>query len=165
MPTIFTLGHSRHPFDRFVELLRQQDVVTLVDVRTRPYSRWAPQFQKRALARSLERAGIAYVFLGDALGGRPEGDALYDARGRLDVERRARARDFQEGVERLAELARDKPAAILCAEENPARCHRTLLVAPALRERGFTVLHIRGDGRVQEDEEVRGSAQRRLFDA
>jgi len=163
--TIHTIGHSNHPIDRFIDLLRRHGVRTLVDVRSRPYSRWAPQFQKRALSRSLELEAVAYVFLGDELGGRPVGEGLYDRRGRLDVERRAQARDFQAGVDRLVEIAQASPVAILCAEENPARCHRRLLVTPALRLRGWTVAHIRGDGRVEDDQDLRAeSVQRELFD-
>lgn len=163
--TVRTIGHSNHPIERFIALLREHGIETLVDVRSRPYSRWAPQFQKSFLSRSLTAAGIAYVFLGDELGGRPEGREFYDAEGHVDYERRARARDFQTGVARLLEIARERSTAIVCAEEDPGHCHRRLLVAPALQQNDVTVEHIRGDGRVQtEDEFGGGKPQLRLFE-
>lgn len=156
--TVRTIGHSNHPLERFIALLRQHGISTLVDVRSRPYSRWAPHFQKSFLSQSLEAEGITYVFLGGELGGRPDGAEFYDAEGHVDCERRAQARDFRAGVERLIDVANQGPTAILCAEEDPGRCHRRLLVTPALQRKGLPVRHIRGDGRVQSDDELRGQA-------
>lgn len=162
---IHTIGHSKHTIDRFIDLLRRQGVATLVDVRSRPYSRWAPQFKQSALAQSLAAEEIVYVFLGHALGGRPDGDEFYDTEGNVDYVRRARSRDFQAGVGQLGEIACTSVTAILCAEEDPTRCHRRLLLTPALQQEDFTVLHIRGDGRVQpEDDLRRQEASRSLFD-
>lgn len=163
--TVRTIGHSNHPIERFIALLREHGIETLVDVRSRPYSRWAPHFQKTFLSRSLTAAGITYVFSGDELGGRPEGREFYDAEGHVDYERRAQAPDFQAGVDRLVEMARQRSTAILCAEEDPTRCHRHLLVTPALQRRAITVQHVRGDGSVQVDDDVRGpTPQLRLFE-
>ena len=157
-PTIFTIGHSRHPIDRFVALLQAQRVEVLVDVRSQPTSRWAPQFRRSDLARALEQAGIDYAFLGAELGGRPEGD-WYDADGKLDAARRSRAPEFEAGIAELVAIARERTAAILCAEEDPTHCHRRVLVTPALAREGFAVVHLRGDGRVQPED----PAQRSMF--
>ena len=163
--TVHTIGHSNHSIERFIDLLRQHGIATLVDVRSRPYSRWAPQFQKNALARSLTAGGITYVFLGQALGGRPEGEEFYDAEGHVDYEHRARARDFRGGIDELVGFACQATTAILCAEEDPSQCHRRLLVTPALQQKDATVLHIRGDGRVQPEDELSGQkAQLPLFE-
>lgn len=153
---IATIGHSRHAFEYFLALLSDHHIATLVDVRSTPYSKWAPQFSQRPLHSGLDGRGLAYVFLGRELGGRPEGAEFYGAGGRLDYARRALAPDFRAGLDRLHALARDATTAILCAEEDPVNCHRSLLIAPALRERGIAVTHIRGDGRVERDEESRG---------
>lgn len=155
MTTVHSIGHSNHAIERFIDLLRQHGVTTLVDVRSHPYSRWAPQFRKEALSRALTAAGIAYVFLGDALGGRPKGKEFYDAKGHVDYQRRSAAPGFQEGVDRVVEIAQTRAVAILCAEEDPTRCHRRSLVTPALQKKEIAVLHIRGDGRVQSDDELR----------
>jgi uncharacterized protein (DUF488 family) len=152
MTTIYTLGHSRHTAQHFAKLLGDQQIATLVDVRSHPASKWSPQFGKAALAKMLGTKEIEYVFLGRELGGRPEGAAFYGADGRVDYARRAEAPDFEAGIDRLLELARQRTTAILCAEEDPARCHRRLLVTPALRRAGATVVHIRGDGRVEPDD-------------
>jgi uncharacterized protein (DUF488 family) len=151
MTTIFTIGHSDHTMERFVALLRQYGIETVVDVRSQPYSRRAPQYQKRVLARALEEAGIGYVFAGAELGGRPKGAAFYRAGGRLDPVRRAKAEGFREGIDGIVATASSRRSVILCAEEDPTRCHRRSLVSPALRERGIEVLHLRGDGSVVSD--------------
>ena len=154
-PIIFTIGHSNHPMERFLELLRQAGIERLVDVRSQPYSRWVPQFRRRTLAEALPEAGVDYVFLGEALGGRPSGDEFYAADGKPDYAARIRAPDFQAGVEELLRLAAERPTVIMCAEENPARCHRRALIAPVLLARGTGVVHVRGDARLQEEGEGR----------
>ena len=162
---LYTIGHSNHPIERFVELLSEHSIATLVDVRSRPYSRWAPHFQKNALLRSLRDAGVEYVFLGDKLGGRPEGAEYYDANGHVDYGRRAQAYDFQAGIDRLVTLGRTSRTSFMCAEENPGRCHRRLLVTPALEKRGLDVVHIRGSGELQPEEAMRQpSPQLQLFE-
>ncbi len=149
--TIFTIGHSRHAPEHFAALLRTHAIVRLVDVRSHPVSKWAPHFDRVALAKTMTGHAVDYVFLGRQLGGRPEGAEFYRADGSVDYARRASARDFETGIEQLVELSRDCRTAILCAEEDPARCHRRLLVAPALRCAGLTVVHIRGDARLDLD--------------
>jgi uncharacterized protein (DUF488 family) len=149
---ILSIGHSNHAIERFVALLREHGVAAVADVRSRPYSRWVPHFNKAALSSALAAAGIRYLFLGRELGGRPEGDEYYDDDGRVDYARRARAPDFAAGIERLLHVARQGSTAILCAEEDPRRCHRRLLVTPALLAHGAEVIHLRGDGRAEPEE-------------
>lgn len=149
MTTIYTIGHSRHPTERFVEILRAKEVLVLIDVRSHPASKWAPQFGKAALAEILASHAIEYVFLGRELGGRPDRAEYYRSDGAVDYDRRAQAPDFKAGVERLMATARERRSAIMCAEEDPARCHRRLLVTPALERVGVTVVHLRGDGHLE----------------
>jgi uncharacterized protein (DUF488 family) len=164
MTTIYSIGHSRHPADDFLALLRAQEIALLVDVRSHPASKWAPQFGKAALAQTLANHAIEYLFLGRELGGRPDGAEYYGSGGAVDHDRRAQAPDFKAGIERLVALARERRTAIMCAEEDPARCHRRLLVGPALERGGITVVHLRGDGRLEpEDAATPPSAQLGLF--
>lgn len=149
--TLYTIGHSNHSLAGFVALLYGRAVAQVVDVRSHPYSRWVPHFRKRLLAEGLADAGIGYVFLGDALGGRPQGERFYRTDGSVDYTLRAEAADFQAGIDELLALAAVRTTAILCAEEDPARCHRRLLISPALRVRGLEVAHLRGDGRLLRD--------------
>jgi uncharacterized protein (DUF488 family) len=159
--TIHTIGHSRHSGERFVSLLGEHGIVRLVDVRSHPASRWSPQFGKAALAKLLAAHAIEYVFLGRELGGRPEGAEFYRVDGTVDYARRAEAPEFEAGIRRLVGLAHERATAIMCAEEDPARCHRRLLVAPSLRRVGLCVVHIRGDGCIEPD--PGGSRQIDLF--
>jgi uncharacterized protein (DUF488 family) len=163
MSTVYTLGHSRHPAQHFAELLRRHGVERLTDVRSHPSSKWSPQFAKAALSDQLRSLGIDYVFLGRELGGRPEGAQFYRSDGQVDYARRAQAGDFLAGIERLVALARERSTVILCAEEDPMHCHRTRLVTPALQRAGVTVVHVRGDGRLEPDADATGSGQLGLF--
>jgi uncharacterized protein (DUF488 family) len=125
-----------------------------VDTRSQPYSEYSSQFDQKALKKALDREGIRYVFLGRELGGRPDGDEFYDDEGHVLYDRVAETPPFREGVSRLENGIREYKVAILCAEENPASCHRRLLVGRVLLNHGIQIEHVRGDGRVQTEEEV-----------
>lgn len=142
---IFSIGHSNHPIGRFLALLAQHGIGRVADIRSMPASRHYPQFGKSRLAASLAEAGIGYDFLGKALGGRPRDPACYEG-GTLSYERVAAAPWFREGLDRLEALARRAPVAMMCAERDPAACHRGFLVTPPLLARGLTVRHILADG-------------------
>ena len=157
--TILTMGHSNHPFAHFLGLLRMHAVQVLVDVRSQPGSKYAKQFDHEALKTALREAGIRHVYLGRELGGRPQGLEFYDREGHVLYDRVAASSLFQEGLSRLERGMRKYRVAVLCAEENPAACHRRLLVGRALLERGVPVRHIRGDGRIQTEEEVAAEAE------
>ena len=143
---IFTIGHSKHTWDNFAILLKQHGVQVLVDTRSNPASRFAPYANSRRLHGLLEQEGIGYVYLGDRLGGRPNDRSFYDEKGRPDYRVMRSRESFREGVEELVDLAEESAVAIMCAEEDPAKCHRTLLIGPALEQRCVALLHIRADG-------------------
>jgi uncharacterized protein (DUF488 family) len=144
---IHTIGHSDHDTAAFIALLRQHDITLVADVRSQPYSRWTPQFNREILARDLEEAGVAYVHLGDALGGRPSDPALYDpGQERPDYRRVEQTDDYQAGIDRLLDLARAERVAVMCSEGDHRQCHRHLLVTQTLLARGARVLHIRPNG-------------------
>jgi uncharacterized protein (DUF488 family) len=126
----------------------------LVDVRSAPYSRYAPQFDRELLQRALNEVGIKYLFLGRELGGRPDNQAYYDTDGHVVYSRMTADSAFVSGIERLERGMSEFRVALMCGEEDPAHCHRRLLVARVLIERGHEVLHIRGDGRVETDDAV-----------
>jgi len=152
---IHTIGHSDHTTAAFVDLLRDHGITLVVDVRSQPYSRWASQFNRETLAHDLEDAGIAYLFLGDALGGRPADPALYDPGTDCpDYQRMQRTPTYQAGIERLLELSQTERVALMCGEGDHRQCHRHLLVTQTLLERGVRVLHIQPDGHTIEGEPV-----------
>ena len=146
---IFTIGHSNHSAEKLAGLLKGHGIEVLVDTRSRPYSRHAPHFNIRELGATLLGDGIGYLFLGRELGGWPEGEEFYDAEGRVDYALVARSQPFLDGIHRLESEIQARRVALLCSEEDPARCHRRLLVGRALSERGIAVRHIRGNGSVQ----------------
>lgn len=151
---VWTVGHSAHPVEALVSLLESQRIEVLADVRSQPYSRHNPQFRRESLRASLGEAGIQYVFLGTELGGRPAGREFYGPEGHVRYDLVARTERFQAGLERLLAGAGQYRVAIMCSEEDPARCHRRLLVTPQLARRGVDVRHIRGDGRVVTEAEL-----------
>jgi len=164
---IYSIGHSNHVIEKFLQLLELHRIDVLVDVRSVPASRFAPQFGHARLRASVVDAAREYVFLGKELGGRPGGAEYYDDEGHVLYGVRAAAPDFVDGLARLAELSARRRVAILCSEENPESCHRRLLVSRALAPRGIGVEHIRGDGRLQQESELAPmeDAQGGLFDA
>jgi len=162
--TIYTIGHSRHTWETFAPLLKQHDIKVLVDVRSNPVSRFAPFANTSRLPALPEGEGIAHIYMGDTLGGKPKDPSLLDSDGRPDYPRIRSTAPFHEGIDELLRLAEGARTAIMCAEEDPTKCHRRLLLEPALDDRGTTPLHIRKDGSAQRPEEL-GKApggQRRL---
>jgi uncharacterized protein (DUF488 family) len=145
---LLTIGHSNLPADRFMALLTSAGVTAVADVRSIPFSRWCPWFSAKALAQRLVGEGIAYIALGESLGGRPRDPKLY-RNGVADYEAMATRPEFVAGLERVVdEIARHR-VCLLCAEREPLDCHRCLLVGRALAERGLTLGHIRADGTVE----------------
>jgi len=126
----------------------------IVDTRSYPYSNHAPQYDREALKKALQKAGLKYIDMGEQLGGRPKGEEFYDAKGHVLYDRVAASEFFRDGLSRLEKGIESHNVALLCSEENPAICHRKLLVGRVLAERGFAVEHIRGDGRLQTDDEL-----------
>ncbi len=154
----FTIGHSNHPIEKFIELLRLHRIDALADVRSAPASRFNPQFNKKPLAASLKQAGIAYVFLGRELGARSEDPTTYE-NGRVQYRKLAATPLFRSGIERVEQGARKLRVSLMCAEKDPLDCHRTLLVSRALERDHVTVMHILADGTLESQHD----AMRRLL--
>jgi uncharacterized protein (DUF488 family) len=148
---ISTIGHSSHSIDRFLALLEKHGVTAVADVRSAPYSRFNPHFNRESLEGSLRQSGIQYVFLGVELGARTSDRTCYE-KGRVQYMRLARTEAFRRGIERLMKGTKDHHIALVCAEKEPLDCHRTVLVARVLTELGVPVQHILADGRVEPHE-------------
>ena len=145
---LMTIGHSNLPADRFITLLRDSKVSAVIDVRSVPFSRWCPWFSSKPLAAGLAAGDVAYLQLGDELGGRPRDPQLY-CEGIADYEAMARRREFCAGLDRVMDETRRHRVCLLCSEREPLDCHRCLLVGRALAERGVTLGHIRADGTIE----------------
>ena len=152
---IFTIGYGARAIDAFIAALQQQGIEFLLDVRSRPYSRYKPDFSKDSLAEHLRRAGIRYVFMGDTLGGRPADPTCYDADGKVDygqVETRA---FYREGLERVARAyEQGRRVALMCSEGKPEACHRSKLIGKTLARRGIPVAHIDENGQLVAQEDI-----------
>ena len=155
---VFTIGHSTHTLKAFIALLQLHDVTAVADVRSAPYSRFNPQFNREPFAEALGGEGIRYVYLGNALGGRSEDPACYED-GRIRYDRVAATESFKSGLVRVVHGAAKYRITLMCAEKEPLDCHRTLLVSRALDEQGVDVAHIHADGRL----EPHGEAMDRLL--
>jgi uncharacterized protein (DUF488 family) len=150
---VWTVGHSTHTYERLLELLRAANITAIADVRTAPFSRHFPQFNKDALQSELRMDGIAYSFLGKELGGRPSGTQYY-CDGVADYERMTQSSEFARGLQRVLDGARKYRIALMCSEQEPLDCHRCLLVGRALAAHGVTVKHILADGTIADHREI-----------
>ena len=150
---VFTVGHSTLPYEAFLELLRIAGVTAVADVRSTPFSRHFPHFNRDPLKSRLATDAVAYVFLGKELGGRPQTSNLfYD--GVADYERMATTDSFNDGLRRVLDGSKQFRIALMCSERNPLDCHRCLLVGRALSERGTDVRHIMGNGTIEPHDRV-----------
>ena len=152
---VYTIGHSNHSPETFVWLLTKAKIEVLVDVRSNPSSSWVSYANPHDLSQILKAAGIQYLYLGDALGGHPSDPDCYNRQtGKLDYQAIQNKESFQRGISRLLEGLKKHRICVKCAEENPSSCHRNLLVGDSLRQKGVHILHIRGTGQIQTDEEL-----------
>ncbi|MDA8092871.1 MAG: DUF488 domain-containing protein [Betaproteobacteria bacterium] len=151
-PTILTIGHSTMPIEHFIDVLRAHDVTLLADVRTVPRSRHNPQFNRDALPKALEGAGIGYEHMA-GLGGlrHARADSPNQAWRNLSFRGFAdymQTGEFADSLQHLIDVSRRARVALMCAEAVPWRCHRSL-IADALVARGVPVEHIMGATRRQ----------------
>jgi uncharacterized protein (DUF488 family) len=153
MPTIWTIGHSTRSGEEFVGLLRAHGIERLVDVRAFPGSRRFPQFNREALAGSMASAGLEYVHMPELGGRRKPNPGSRNTAWRNESFRAyadyLETPEFGAAGERLEVLARERRTAIMCAEALWWKCHRAL-ISDWLKWRGWTVLHIEGEGRAKE---------------
>lgn len=156
---VFTVGHSTHSWERFVGLLRGAEITAIGDVRSAPYSRYFPHFNRDTLKQELRMDGISYVFLGEELGGRPS-DSKFFCDGVADYEKMAQTDSFKKGIDRVEEGSKRYRIALLCSERDPLDCHRCLLVGRALAQRGTKVLNILDDGSILDQSAI----EERLLD-
>lgn len=150
---VLTIGHSTLPYEKFLELLRLAKVTAIADVRSAPYSRQFPQFNRETLSNELRVDGVAYVFLGKELGGRPS-ERRFFCEGVADYEKMAQASEFSKGLDRVIEGAKKYRIALMCSERDPLDCHRCLLVGRALARCGVCVNHILDSGNVVSQDRI-----------
>ena len=146
---VYTVGHSNWPLERFLGLVKQHAITAIADVRSQPYSRFNPQFNRENLTMSLREAGLRYVFLGKELGARVSDLSCYRD-GKVQYELVAKTDNFRVGIDRVLKGIRSHRVALLCAEKDPLACHRAILIARYLRELNVAVRHILQDGTIED---------------
>jgi len=151
--TLYTVGHSNRTLEGFLSAIKSHGITAVADVRSQPYSRMHPHFDREALAASLKAQGIAYVFLGKELGARTP-DATCYVDDKVQFDRLARTAAFKEGLERVREGMKQYRLALLCAEREPLACHRTILVSRELSLRGLKIRHILSATEAEEHEQT-----------
>lgn len=142
---LFSVGHSNYEIDVFISLLQKHGVTAVADVRSHPYSRFLPHFNRTALQESLTKEGIRYVFLGRELGARPSNQDCY-VDGKAVFERIAATEAFHEGVQRVLKGLKKHKLSLMCAEKDPLTCHRAVLVCQHLRHFDLDINHILKNG-------------------
>jgi uncharacterized protein (DUF488 family) len=153
-PILWTVGHSNHEFDAFAGLVLAEQIAFLADVRSFPYSRFAPHFNREELQGAMSKLGVRYLFLGATLGGRPEREEHYDSEGHALYGPMAAQPGFEAAIDGLLHGAADHRLALLCSCGHPRDCHRRLLVGKVLCERGAELRHILPEGDVQSERSV-----------
>jgi uncharacterized protein (DUF488 family) len=150
---LYTVGHSNHPIDKFIELLKKNGITAVGDVRSHPFSRHFPQFSQAALKRYLKQNGIAYTFLGNEFGARSGNSSCYK-NGKVQYDRLAALPVFANGVKRVLEGMKRYNIAFMCAEKDPLSCHRALLVSRHFFRNGIPVGHILADASLESHEQL-----------
>jgi uncharacterized protein (DUF488 family) len=152
-PIIYTIGHSTHRIEYFLDLLKHYNVNCVIDVRSMPTSRFNPQYNKKSLTISLSSNVVEYVHFGDAFGARQTDPRLLDRSGRVDFEKVRNTEKFKDAISRLnRESAAGNTIALMCSEAEPLSCHRFVMISVALKD--FEVRHILKDKSIASQQEL-----------
>jgi uncharacterized protein (DUF488 family) len=152
---IYTIGHSNQNIESFLKLLRDNGIQFLVDIRSVPRSKYANQFDSAVLKKAVIKGGMKYLYFGREIGGKPNDPSFYDSEGYVLYNLIAQSPEFIKTIDRLVEGIGKYKIAIMCSEEDPTECHRRLLIGRVLIRYGIHELHIRADGQVQTEEELK----------
>jgi uncharacterized protein (DUF488 family) len=152
---VFTVGHSTHDIEHFIALLSKHDVSCLIDVRSSPYSRIAPQFNRETLSSTLKRNEILYAHFEKEFGARHTDPALLDEDGKVNFDKVRESPEFKQGLQRLNNaLELGYSVALMCSEADPFDCHRFSMISYQLVKEGLQVHHILKDGQIVDNNEL-----------
>jgi len=154
-PIIYTVGHSTHQLDYFLELLKEYGVNCIIDVRSVAASSYNPQYNKEPLTNFLKRNGIQYLHFAEEFGARHNDPDLLDDEGKVDFTKVRKSWAFKNGVERIWQgLDKGFTISLMCSESEPLDCHRFSMVSIALDKDGFDVKHIMKDKSIKTNAEL-----------
>lgn len=161
MQEIFTIGHSTHPIEYFLQLLKKNRINCVVDVRSTPFSKFSPQYNMHELKKHLEDNGIYYIFMGEEFGARRSDKSLYSKDGYVDFDKVIISTHFNTGIERVKSgLKKGFSIAFMCTEKDPSECHRNIMVARAFSNLKYSILNILENGELETQEML----EQRLLD-
>jgi uncharacterized protein (DUF488 family) len=146
--TIFTIGHSNHDITGFINLLLANKIELVIDVRSAPYSKIYPHFNRNTLKVSLTKNSIEYLFLGDSVGGRSNNIEDY-SKGRIIYKKIAEKEEYISSIYLIISLSSEHKTVLMCSEKEPLECHRTLLVSRSIEMLKVKILHIHRDGQIE----------------
>lgn len=153
--TIYSIGHGNKEIKSFISELQEFGIGYLLDIRSKPYSKWNPQFNQAQLEIELNKNNIKYVFVGDTLGGLPSDRSCYDYNGKVVYDLIKEKDFFKQGLNRLI-IANEKNVnlAIMCSESKPEECHRSKLIGQELLKQNISIKHIVSSKRVKSQQTV-----------
>ena len=155
MSHIYSIGYGSRTLSELLTLIKARDIQYLLDVRSTPYSRHTPEFNRDSIDSISQKYGIKYLFIGDQLGGKPRADNCYDEIGRVDYMKLSNEPYFKDGIDRLkVAISKNINVALMCSERHPEQCHRSKLIGYALEKAGITVLHIDENNVIQSQRNV-----------
>jgi len=141
--TIHTIGHSIYEVDDFIKLLQNNNINTIVDVRSTPYSKFASQYNKDSIKQYLKEKKICYIFMGDLLGARYEDKNLLFDNGKVDFKKVQEIKSFQDGITRLEKgIIKGYNISLMCSEKEAFDCHRFGLISEFLSKKDINIQHI-----------------------
>ena len=152
---IFSIGHGNKEIDKFIKELKSCNIKYLLDIRTKPFSKWNPQFNKESLKQELKKSEITYVFVGDVLGGLPDDRSCYDLDGKVVYDLLKEKDFFKSGIKRLITASeKNISVAIMCSESKPEECHRSKLIGQELTKIEIPLIHIISENEKKTQQEV-----------
>jgi uncharacterized protein (DUF488 family) len=155
---IYTIGYSTFSIDEFIGTIKSYDITAVADVRSSPYSKFKPEFNKKDFQKELFEHNIAYVFLGSELGARVDMPECY-VNNKVDFKLVAQHNIFHSGINRVRTGMEKFSIALMCAEKDPITCHRTILICRELRALNIKIFHILENGKI----EKHSDAEKRLL--
>ena len=152
---IYTVGHSNHSIDYFLELIKHFNIDCIIDVRSVAASAYNPQFNKSNLTGFLKSENIVYMHFAEEFGARHTDPMLLDAQGKVDFDKVRNSQNFERGIKRLWKgIKKGFKIALMCSEAEPFDCHRFAMVTVALQKEGFEVYHILKDKTLQTNQDL-----------
>ena len=153
--TVYSIGHGNKDIKDFIAELNAFNIQYVLDIRSRPFSKWSPQYNQSELKFVIESNNMKYVFLGDVLGGLPDDRSCYNSDGKVIYEIMRDKDFFINGLQRLV-TAHEKKIfiAIMCSESKPEECHRSKLIGEELLKKGISITHIISENISKTQDEV-----------